>query len=82
MIDFKNKRGFASYWAKHIKRGDIIKYYNVAQGHYQTSYVVQNNHRSVWISATETIAPPHLLTVNWDIIDDVYTPEKNPEYFL
>ena len=62
-MNFNNKQDFINYWAKQIKKNDIVKYNACDNGTVFFAYVIQNNFRSLWVSAIPNSKPPFVTTI-------------------
>jgi hypothetical protein len=62
----------------------IIRYKESSKTNAKTKYeyALFGNSNSLWMSRNYDVNPPFVNTIPYESVEEIYTKEKNPEYFL
>ncbi len=75
---FQTRRDFVNFWVKNIKEGDMVSIDSEAMNF----YVVQCNHKDIWVEKTRFHKPPYVTTIPWSRVTNIFQIETHPEMFL
>ncbi len=82
MTYYKLKEFIKESIDKKYKPGDVIVQYRTKFSDKKYEYALFGNSNSLWLSVKYDINPPFINTIDYKLIEEIYTKNENPEYFL